>query len=199
MRLGFVVKPLARPELRSHDSRRWQNHPHLSVEPRLPPGCLHLPARRASACRISSDLAPSATHPDMPQFHPQVGSAPPSWSAVHSPLRRSPALLPPFPTRRPELPRSRPGRHSAADLVVQATILDRWTSAPRPSSSRTWAASTAIGRRSRRYVAAYEALPEAARRRLALENDESRFGVVDTLWVHERTGILWSSTTSTTG
>jgi len=31
MRLGFVVKPLARPELKSHDSRRWQNNPHLSV------------------------------------------------------------------------------------------------------------------------------------------------------------------------
>jgi UV DNA damage endonuclease len=40
-----------------------------------------------------------------------------------------------------------------------------------------------------RFVRNCEALPEATRRRLALENDDVRFGVVDTLWVHERTGI----------
>ena len=35
----------------------------------------------------------------------------------------------------------------------------------------------------------FERLPEAARRRLVLENDDVRFGVTDTLWVHDRTGI----------
>ena len=40
-----------------------------------------------------------------------------------------------------------------------------------------------------RFVSAFEHLPEAARRRLVLENDDVRFGVADTLWVHERTGI----------
>ena len=33
------------------------------------------------------------------------------------------------------------------------------------------------------------ALPEAARRRLVLENDDVRFTVSDALWVHERTGL----------
>ncbi|MEI2689576.1 MAG: hypothetical protein V9H69_07610 [Anaerolineae bacterium] len=32
-------------------------------------------------------------------------------------------------------------------------------------------------------------LPEPARRRLALENDDTRFGVADTPWIHERTGV----------
>jgi UV DNA damage endonuclease len=31
MRLGFAVKVLGRPELKSHDTRRWQSGPHLSV------------------------------------------------------------------------------------------------------------------------------------------------------------------------
>jgi UV DNA damage endonuclease len=31
MRLGFAVKMLGQPDLKSHDTRRWQNEPHLSV------------------------------------------------------------------------------------------------------------------------------------------------------------------------
>ena len=40
-----------------------------------------------------------------------------------------------------------------------------------------------------RFVRRWEALPEAARRRIALENDDSRFSVADIKWVHARTGI----------
>jgi len=73
MRLGFVVKPLARPELRSHDSRRWQNSPHLSVSlAYLRDVFTYLAEARIAMYRISSELAPYATHPDMPQFHRQV-------------------------------------------------------------------------------------------------------------------------------
>ena len=31
MRLGLSVKVLGKPGLKSHDTRRWQNDPHLSV------------------------------------------------------------------------------------------------------------------------------------------------------------------------
>ena len=40
-----------------------------------------------------------------------------------------------------------------------------------------------------RFVSAFERLPMAARRRLVLENDDVRFGIADTLWVHNRTGV----------
>ena len=73
MRLGFVVKPLARPELKSHDSRRWQNSPHLSVSlAYLRDVFTYLVEAGIAMYRISSELAPYATHPDMPQFHNQV-------------------------------------------------------------------------------------------------------------------------------
>ena len=31
MRLGFAVKIVGQPGLKSNDTRRWQNNPHLSV------------------------------------------------------------------------------------------------------------------------------------------------------------------------
>jgi UV DNA damage endonuclease len=40
-----------------------------------------------------------------------------------------------------------------------------------------------------RWVRAYERLPEHVRRRLVLENDDTRYGVADTVWIHERTGV----------
>ena len=72
---------------------------------------------------------------------------------------------------------------------MQAAILDRMGLGPEASSSHTWAASTATGGARSRFAAGFERLPEAARRRLVLENDDVRFGVIDTLWVHERTSI----------
>jgi len=76
MRLGFVAKPLARPELKSHDSRRWQNGPHLRVSlAYLRDVFGYLAAAGITMYRMSSELAPYATHPDMPQFHRQVAES----------------------------------------------------------------------------------------------------------------------------
>jgi UV DNA damage endonuclease len=40
-----------------------------------------------------------------------------------------------------------------------------------------------------RFVRAYLALPQAVRRRLALENDDRLFGMEDLLWIYRRTGV----------
>ncbi len=40
-----------------------------------------------------------------------------------------------------------------------------------------------------RCVRAIDALPVATRARLVIENDDTRFGVTDALWIHERTGV----------
>jgi hypothetical protein len=73
MRRGFAVKVLGEPCLKSNDMRRWQNGPHL----RTSLGYLraifaHLARRRITMYRISSDLTPYATHPDLPQFNDQL-------------------------------------------------------------------------------------------------------------------------------
>ena len=40
-----------------------------------------------------------------------------------------------------------------------------------------------------RWIEGYRALPEPARRRLAVENDERLFGLADCLYLHEQTGV----------
>ena len=193
MRLGFVVKPLARPELRSHDSRRWQNSPHLSVSlAYLRDVFTYLAEAKISMYRISSELAPYATHPDMPQFHRQVEQCAAELAQVGAIARSFDLRLSFHPAQHVVL--NAPGpelvARSAADLVVQAAILDAMDMGPEavvvihvggvygdPEAARE------------RFARNYEALPEAPRRRLVLENDDVRFGVADILWIHERTGI----------
>ena len=73
MRLGFAVKVLGQPGLKSNDTRRWQSSPHMSVSlAYLRDILVYLQQARVRMYRMSSDLAPYLTHPDMPQFHRQV-------------------------------------------------------------------------------------------------------------------------------
>ena len=73
MRLGFAVQVLGRPQLKAYDSRRWQNHPHLSVSLAYLRDVLsYLDSVGLHMYRLQSDLAPYATHPDLPEFHHQV-------------------------------------------------------------------------------------------------------------------------------
>ena len=72
-RLGFAVKVLGEGGLPSHDTRRWQSGPHLSVSlDRLEQILGYLERHDISMYRMSSSLAPYATHPELPQFHGQV-------------------------------------------------------------------------------------------------------------------------------
>jgi hypothetical protein len=69
-RLGFPVKVMIRDDLKSNDARRAANAPHLKVSLEHVDQILdHLTKHQISMYRLSSDLAPYATHPDMPQFH----------------------------------------------------------------------------------------------------------------------------------
>src|ERR1700712_61412 len=73
LRLGFPVKVMGRSDLKSNDTRRWQQNPHLKTSLEYIDGILdYLAKRRITMYRMSSDLAPYATHPDMPQFHGMV-------------------------------------------------------------------------------------------------------------------------------
>lgn len=73
MRLGFPVKVMGAPNLKSNDTRRWQQNPHLRVS--LGYLCdifAYLRKHDIRMYRMSSELAPYHTHPDMPQFHNMV-------------------------------------------------------------------------------------------------------------------------------
>lgn len=193
MRLGFVVKPLARPELKSHDSRRWQNSPHLSVSlAYLRDVFTYLSEAKITMYRISSELAPYATHPDMPQFHNQVAECEAELARLGAMARTAGLRLSFHPGQHVVLnaPTPRTAATSAQDVIVQAAILDGMGLGPEAVVVTHLGGVYGDREAARaRFVEAYLALPEAARRRLVLENDDVRFTVSDTLWVHERTGI----------
>jgi len=193
MRLGFVVKPLARPELKSHDSRRWQNHPHLSVSlAYLRDIFTYLAAAQIRMYRISSDLAPYATHPDMPQFHGQVAECSAELAEIGALAGQIGLRLSFHPSQHVVLnsPDEDLVVKSAADLIVQAAILDGMGLGPEAVVVAHMGGVYGDREAARaRFATAFERLPEPARRRLVLENDDVRFGVADVLWVHDRTGI----------
>jgi UV DNA damage endonuclease len=69
-RLGFPVKVM---ESGTHDSRRWENEAHLRVSLEYLDKIFdYLFRHRIDMYRMSSDLAPYVTHPDMPQFHGMI-------------------------------------------------------------------------------------------------------------------------------
>ena len=83
MRLGVPVKLLANPELKSNDTRRWQSNPHLKVSLEYLDAILDdLDRRDIRMYRMSSDLAPYATHPDMPHFHGMVRESASELAAI---------------------------------------------------------------------------------------------------------------------
>ena len=193
LRLGFPVKLLSRPDLKSNDTRRWQKGPHLKTSLEYLDAILDfLHARRISMYRLSSDLAPYATHPDMPQFHGMVAESAADLAAVGAKARALDIRLSFHPSQfvllnspDPELTRK-----SIWDLASQADMLDRMELGPDAvlvthvgGSYGDTAASRA------RWAVTWPTLPEPVRRRLVLEHDDIRFSAADTLWIHEQTGV----------
>ena len=193
LRLGFPVKVMAKPELKSNDTRRWQQHPHLKVSLEYLDAILdYLAKHRISMYRMSSDLAPYATHPDMPQFHGMVEDSAAELRAIGEKARALDIRLSFHPSQFVVLNSPDPElvRKSVWDLASQARMLDLMELGPeavlvihvggaygdRRNSAAAW-------------VATWETLPEHVRRRLVLEHDDLRFSAADVLWIHERTGV----------
>lgn len=193
MLLGFAVKPLARPELKSHDSRRWQNRPHLSVSlAYLRDVFAYLAAARIGMYRMSSDLAPYVTHPDLPAFRAQVAECAAELAEAGALAKRLGLRLSFHPSQHVVLnaPDEALAAKSAADLIVNASILDGMGLGPEAVVVTHLGGVYGEHENARaRFAENYARLPETARRRLVLEHDDTRFGVADILWVHERTGI----------
>lgn len=193
MRLGFAVKIMGRPDLPSHDTRRWQSGPHLRVSLGYLGAILdYLAAAGITMYRMSSDLAPYVTHPDMPQFHRQIEECAPELAAFGERARTMGLRLSFHPSQFILLnsPDEALVTKSAADLAAQTAMLDAMRLGPEAvvvTHVGGVYGDVASGRE--RWVRAWEHLAEPTRRRLVLENDDTRYGVDDILWIHERTGV----------
>jgi UV DNA damage endonuclease len=193
MRLGFAVKVLGLPEVPANDTRRWQNSPHLLVSL----GYLHqifdyLQQHNISMYRMSSDLAPYLTHPDMPQFHRQLEESAAELAALGERARSQGLRLSLHPSQYIVLnsPDETLVAKSVADIEAQVALLDLMGLGPEAvvvihvgGVYNDHDGSVA------RFITNLERLSAAARRRLVLENDDIRFTVSDVLFIHERSGI----------
>ena len=193
MRLGFPVSVLARPDLKSSDTRRWKNAPHLKVSLEYLDAILdHCAARGVRMYRMSSDLAPYATHPDMPQFHGMVAEADAELAAIGAKARALDVRLSFHPSQFVLLNAPDPDivGKSVNDLSSQAEMLDRMGLGPE-AVLVTHVGGVYDDRAAarQRWADAWGRLPEHVRARLVLENDDTRFSAADTLWIHERTGV----------
>ena len=193
LRLGFAVKVLGQPEMKSNDARRWQQGPHLRVSLRYLDAIFDYLARTGIAMyRISSDLAPYVTHPDLPQFHGQIAECAPELRALGEKARRRGLRLSFHPSQYILLNAPDPAivEKSVRDLAAQAAMLDCMGLGPEAvvvtHVGGTYGDKVA-GRA--RWAATYARLPEPVRRRLVLENDDIRYSAADALLIHEATGV----------
>jgi len=193
MRLGFAVKVLGREGLKSNDSRRWQNSPHLrtSIE------YIHLffdylAEAQISMYRLSSDFAPYLTHPDMPQFHNQLEEARDELTALGRRAQEMNLRLSFHPSQYILLnsPNEKLTQTSMRDIDAQARILDMMGQGD--DAVVVTHVGGVYGERDaarQRFIDRFHLLPEAAKRRVVLENDDVSWGVDDVMRIHEATGI----------
>ncbi|HVG27972.1 MAG TPA: UV DNA damage repair endonuclease UvsE [Acidobacteriaceae bacterium] len=193
MRLGFPVKVMGQPGLKSNDTRRWQGSPHLRVS--LGFLCdifAYLRKHRIHMYRMSSDLAPYATHPDMPQFHTMVRDSASDLARIGRLAREADIRLSFHPSQFIVLNSENETltRKSMWDLDSQAEMLDLMECGP--EAVLVVHVGGAYGDREsgwRRWAQTWKRLSEPVRRRLVLENDDIRYSAADVLKVHEATGV----------
>lgn len=142
--------------------------------------------------RMSSDIAPYATHPDMPQFHGMVRESAASLAALGRKARELNIRLSFHPSQFVVL--NSPDRDLVAksvwDLTSQAEMLDLMEQGPEAVLVIHVGGTYGDVPASRaRWVETWKSLPEPVRRRLVLEHDDLRFSAADILWIHEHTGV----------
>lgn len=193
LKFGFPVKVLGQKGLKSNDARRWQSGPHLSVSiSYLHEIFRYLAKKRISMYRMSSDIAPYSTHPDMPQFHNQVAECRGELAALGADARTQGLRLSFHPSQFVVINSPDPElcRKGVADLEMQAAILDAMELGPEAvvviHGGGTYG-DVASGMD--RWVKSWNVLSEPVKRRLVLENDDLRYSAANVLSIHERTGV----------
>lgn len=142
--------------------------------------------------RISSDVAPYITHPDLPQFHHQIEDCRDELALLGEKARRIDVRLSMHPSQYIVLNavKDQVARSAIADFTYHAEFLDALGCGPEAKiithvggvyGDRSAAAT--------RFAERYRALPDRVRARLILENDDVSWGVPDILGINAETGI----------
>ena len=192
-RLGFAVKVLGAGGLPSHDTRRWQSGPHLrhSLE-RLERVLDYLDATDIRMYRVATALAPYASHPQLTQFHAQVDECAEELAAIGQLSRERDIRLSSHPGQYTVLNSTDPDVQAAAaaELEVQAALFDAMGLGPEAVVVlHVGGTAGGLAAACDRFLAGFELLSDAARRRLVIENDDRSFGTADVAELAGRAGL----------
>jgi UV DNA damage endonuclease len=142
--------------------------------------------------RMSSDIAPYATHPDMPQFHSMVRDSAAELQAFGAKAKRLDIRLSFHQSQFVVLnsPDPKLAEKGIWDLLSPAEMLDLMELGPEALLViHVGGIYSDRHARAARWVETWKILPEPVRRRLVLEHDDIRFSAADVLWIHEHTGV----------
>lgn len=187
------MKVLGAAGLKSNDSRRWQQRPHLRVSLRYLAQIFdHLDANDIRMYRMSSDIAPYVTHPDMPQFHGMIKESRDELKVLGQRAKELGLRLSFHPSQFIVLNSPDPVlvQKSIADLAAQTEMLDLMELEPEAvvivHAGGTYGD---VDSGCARWIDIYKTLSPEIRRRLVLENDDLRYSAADVLKIHDATGV----------
>lgn len=193
MRLGFPVRVLGRRGLRAYDSRRPGSAPHLSVSlAHLRDVFTYLATIHVRFYRLSSELAPFITHPELPQFRHQIDECAAELAAVGALARQAELRLTLHAPMHVQLAThdSELVFRSGETLRLLAALLDGMQldadAVIVVHVGGTYGTlDAAIGR----WVRHFEQLPCAVQRRIVLEHEDDGASLGVALRIHAATGV----------
>jgi UV DNA damage endonuclease len=196
-KVGFAVKVVAEPGLPSHDTRRWQSKPHLSVSlERLRRILDYLARVQIGMYRLSSALVPYGTHPDLPEFHRQLEQCPAQLADLGCYANQLGVRLSSHPGQYVVLNSAseRVREAAARDVELQARLFDAMGLGPDAVVVLHIGSGEGGHEAGKvRFLRAVERLSERARARLVIENDDRVFALTHVLEISDRTGlrVVW--------
>jgi UV DNA damage endonuclease len=192
-RLGFPAQILERPNIQSHDTRRWKSDPHMRISFYYEREIFdYLTEAEINVFRLASGLTSYATHPDPPQLHPQVEECISELAELGKIARGRDIRLPFHPGQCIVLdaPDDDLTNRSTADIEVQANILEALGLDDHPVVLvHIGGVYNHKGEAIKRFATRFSQLSQTVQRRLVVENDDQRVGVDDVLKLHYLIGI----------
>jgi UV DNA damage endonuclease len=196
-RIGFAVKVLGEGGLPSHDARRWQSDPHLRVSLGYLDAILgYLERNELPMYRMVTQLAPYATHPDLPQFHGQIDERAGELAALGERAAALDIRLSTHPGQYTVLNSEDENvrRSAAAELESQAAMFDAM-GLPAEAVVVIHVGGAAGGQDAAcdRFLQGWELLSDAARARVVIENDDRSFAIGTVAELSKRCGapVVW--------
>lgn len=195
MRLGVPTRILGRRGLRVYDARRPANAPHLSVSlAHLRDVFIYLSSVDIHFYRLASDLAPFATHPDLPHLHHQVEECMPELAAMGELARNQHLRLTFHAPLHVQLASQDPdiAIRSAEVLILLTSLLDAMhLNDDAVIVTHIGAINSAYNRDAAigRWVSRFDTLPQAVQRRVVLEHEDDGASLGLALRIHAATGV----------